>query len=76
MKFIELIVFGLFLGLLLLASLAWAHEGPDSKPAPAPAVAAPPATGTHDALTWFTDPPLVDQNGKRLQLPRLPIAVR
>lgn len=63
MKIIEQIALGLCLGLLV--SVAMAHEGHSSEPAPA--IVAPPATGTHDALTWFTDTPLVDQNGQTLR---------
>jgi cytochrome oxidase Cu insertion factor (SCO1/SenC/PrrC family) len=51
--------------LVIFASVAVAHEGHGSEPAAV--VAAPPPTGTHDALTWFTDTPLVDQNGRTLR---------
>ena len=54
----------------LFSSVTPAHEGhPQSAPeAPAAvAVAAPPATGTRDAKTWFTDTPLLDQNGQTLR---------
>jgi len=51
----------------ICSAMALAHEGHE-QPAPAPATtttsAAPaPAKGTHDAKTWFTDTPLLDQNG-------------
>ncbi|MHC8400400.1 SCO family protein [Pseudomonas sp. MDT1-17] len=54
----------------LFSSLALAHEGHEA-PAPAvtavAAVTAPPASGTRDAKTWFTDTPLQDQNGETLR---------
>jgi protein SCO1 len=53
-------------GLALFSSLAPAHEAHEAT-AGATASAAPaatPATGTRDALTWFTDTPLQDQNGQ------------
>ncbi|TFH81849.1 MULTISPECIES: SCO family protein [Pseudomonas] len=46
---------------LILGNVAFAHEGHVPE-APAP-VAAAPAKGTHDAKTWFTDTPLLDQHG-------------
>lgn len=51
----------------IFSTMALAHEGHE-QPAPASATttasAAPaPAKGTHDAKTWFTDTPLLDQNG-------------
>ncbi|MFJ3468446.1 SCO family protein [Pseudomonas sp. NPDC090201] len=45
--------------------LAWAHDGhvePTLAKA-APVQVAPPSSGTHDALTYFTDTPLQDQDG-------------
>ncbi|MHC8354700.1 SCO family protein [Pseudomonas sp. LB3P81] len=49
----------------IFSSMAFAHEGHQE---PAPAVAAAhPASGTHDAKTWFTDTPLQDQNGETLR---------
>ncbi|AMQ82273.1 MULTISPECIES: SCO family protein [Pseudomonas] len=49
--------------LWIFSAMALAHEGHE-QPAPATASAAPaPAKGTHDAKTWFTDTPLLDQNG-------------
>ncbi|MHB2059826.1 SCO family protein [Pseudomonas monsensis] len=49
----------------IFSTVAFAHEG-HAPEAPA-AVAAAPATGTHDAKTWFTDTPLQDQNGETLR---------
>lgn len=49
----------------IFSTVAFAHEGHAPK-APA-TVAAAPATGTHDAKTWFTDTPLQDQNGETLR---------
>ncbi|MDI3398064.1 SCO family protein [Pseudomonas sp. V88_4] len=47
----------------IFSTMALAHEGHE-QPAPTTASAAPaPAKGTHDAKTWFTDTPLLDQNG-------------
>lgn len=46
---------------LILGNVAFAHEG-HAPGAPA-TVAAAPAKGTHDAKTWFTDTPLLDQHG-------------
>jgi len=49
----------------IFSAMALAHEGHE-QPAPATTTtsAAPaPAKGTHDAKTWFTDTPLLDQNG-------------
>lgn len=49
--------------LWIFSAMAQAHEGHE-QPAPATAsAAAAPAKGTHDAKTWFTDTPLLDQNG-------------
>lgn len=49
--------------LWIFSAMALAHEGHE-QPAPATAsAAAAPAKGTHDAKTWFTDTPLLDQNG-------------
>jgi cytochrome oxidase Cu insertion factor (SCO1/SenC/PrrC family) len=46
---------------------AFSHEGHE-QPEPASATAAaPPASGTRDAKTWFTDTPLQDQNGNTLR---------
>ena len=54
----------------LVSTVALAHEGhnppPPEKPAAVAAVASP-ATGTRDAKTWFTDTPLLDQNGQTLR---------
>lgn len=63
MKLFDWIV--LAICLLIFASAAVAHEGHGSESAAV--VAAPPASGTHDAQTWFTDTPLVDQNGQTLR---------
>ena len=49
----------------IFSSMAFAHEGHEN-PAPV-AAAAQPASGTHDAKTWFTDTPLQDQNGETLR---------
>jgi cytochrome oxidase Cu insertion factor (SCO1/SenC/PrrC family) len=49
----------------IFGSVAFAHEG-HQQAAPALA-AAQPSTGTHDAQTWFTDTPLLDQNGNTLR---------
>ncbi|KAE9641018.1 SCO family protein [Pseudomonas sp. PB106] len=49
----------------IFSSVALGHEG-HAPEAPA-TVAAAPATGTHDARTWFTDTPLQDQNGETLR---------
>ncbi|WP_323151855.1 SCO family protein [Pseudomonas glycinae] len=47
----------------IFSTMALAHEGHE-QPAPTTTSAAPaPAKGTHDAKTWFTDTPLLDQNG-------------
>ncbi|MFP0198203.1 MULTISPECIES: SCO family protein [Pseudomonas] len=47
----------------IFSAMAWAHEDhAQAAPATASAAAAP-AKGTHDAKTWFTDTPLLDQNG-------------
>ncbi|MBH3408511.1 SCO family protein [Pseudomonas glycinae] len=47
----------------IFSTMALAHEGHE-QPAPTTAsAAAAPAKGTHDAKTWFTDTPLLDQNG-------------
>lgn len=46
---------------LILGNVAFAHEG--HAPEPPAMVAAAPAKGTHDAKTWFTDTPLLDQHG-------------
>ncbi|KMM77997.1 SCO family protein [Pseudomonas deceptionensis] len=57
----------------LVSTVALAHEGHNppapEKPAAVAAVAAvaSPATGTRDAKTWFTDTPLLDQNGQTLR---------
>ncbi|KAA0959343.1 SCO family protein [Pseudomonas sp. ANT_H12B] len=49
----------------IISFVAFSHEGHVE---PEPAVAtAPPATGTRDAKTWFTDTPLQDQNGETLR---------
>ncbi|MDI2144475.1 MULTISPECIES: SCO family protein [unclassified Pseudomonas] len=45
----------------IFSAVAFAHEG-HAPEAPA-TVAAAPAKGTHDAKTWFTDTPLLDQHG-------------
>jgi cytochrome oxidase Cu insertion factor (SCO1/SenC/PrrC family) len=53
---------------LLFSTLAAAHE--DHKQAASTVATtqpAQPATGTHDAKTWFTDTPLQDQNGNTLR---------
>ena len=54
----------------LVSTVALAHEGHNppapEKPAAVAAVASP-ATGTRDAKTWFTDTPLLDQNGQTLR---------
>jgi len=63
MRALVLILFTMCFG--IVSSMAFAHEGHEE---PAPAVAgAQPATGTHDAKTWFTDTPLQDQNGETLR---------
>jgi len=51
----------------LFSSLASAHEGHEEPASAVAAVAAPPASGTRDAKTWFTDTPLQDQNGETLR---------
>ena len=61
----------------VVSFLAFSHEGhqppapaatADAPAAPAATVAAEaPATGTRDAKTWFTDTPLLDQNGNSLR---------
>ncbi|PWE37701.1 SCO family protein [Pseudomonas prosekii] len=61
----------------MVSFLAFSHEGhqppapaatADAPAAPAATVAAEaPATGTRDAKTWFTDTPLLDQNGNSLR---------
>ncbi|MFY0728794.1 SCO family protein [Pseudomonas sp. NFX15] len=57
--------FALSLCFWIFSSMAFAHEGHEQA---APAVAAAqPASGTHDARTWFTDTPLQDQNGNTLR---------
>lgn len=49
----------------VISFLAFSHERHEE---PTPTVAtAPPATGTRDAKTWFTDTPLQDQNGNTLR---------
>ncbi|WP_423205292.1 SCO family protein [Pseudomonas kribbensis] len=45
----------------ILGNVAFAHEG--HAPETPATVAAAPAKGTHDAKTWFTDTPLLDQHG-------------
>ena len=51
--------------LWILASVALAHEGHGSTASAAPP---PPAgSGTHDALAYFTDSELLDQNGRRVR---------
>ena len=51
--------------LWILASVALAHDGHGST---APAAPPPPAgSGTHDALSYFTDSELLDQNGRRVR---------
>jgi cytochrome oxidase Cu insertion factor (SCO1/SenC/PrrC family) len=45
----------------IFSAVAFAHE--EHASAPASAIAAAPAKGTHDAQSWFTDTPLLDQNG-------------
>ncbi|MCY1404420.1 hypothetical protein D3C76_399650 [compost metagenome] len=61
---------------LALCCLAWpalAHEGAEHEVAPsqAPAQVSPPApptpTGTHDAQTYFTDTPLLNQDGETVR---------
>lgn len=55
------------LGALALGSgLAHAHDG-DHAPAPAAAPAPAPPTGTRDAQAYFTDTPVLDQDGRRLR---------
>lgn len=63
MRALALTLMSMCFGLFSLT--AFAHEGHEDA---APAVAAAqPATGTHDAQTWFTDTPLQDQNGETLR---------
>jgi cytochrome oxidase Cu insertion factor (SCO1/SenC/PrrC family) len=45
----------------IFSAVAFAHEG--HAPEVPATVAAAPAKGTHDAKTWFTDTPLLDQHG-------------
>jgi cytochrome oxidase Cu insertion factor (SCO1/SenC/PrrC family) len=53
---------------LSFSALAAAHEGHEqATPTVAATQPAPPATGTHDAKTWFTDTPLQDQDGNTLR---------
>ncbi|WP_460126541.1 SCO family protein [Pseudomonas sp. S2_C03] len=49
----------------IFSAMAFAHE--DHQPATPTVAVAPPATGTRDAKTWFTDTPLQDQNGNTLR---------
>ena len=54
----------------LFSTAALAHEGhnPSVPEEPATtATVATPVTGTRDAKTWFTDTPLLDQNGQTLR---------
>ena len=54
----------------LFSSVTLAHEGHSQSASEAPAAVAavaPPTTGTRDAKTWFTDTPLLDQNGQTLR---------
>ncbi len=56
----------LTLALCCWAVPALAHEGAEhaGAPTPTPPPASTPATGTHDAQTYFTDTELLDQDGK------------
>lgn len=49
----------------IFSAMAFAHE--DHQPVTPTVAATPPATGTRDAKTWFTDTPLQDQNGNTLR---------
>ncbi|MHA6194978.1 SCO family protein [Pseudomonas wadenswilerensis] len=51
----------------IFAAVALAHEGHAPLAEDTPPVAVQPASGTHDARTWFTDTPLQDQNGETLR---------
>jgi len=51
----------------IFSAVAFAHEEHAPPAAPQTTQAAPPASGTRDARTWFTDTPLQDQNGETLR---------
>lgn len=58
----------LALGLHAICGAAWAHEEQHRQPAVnEPPAATQPTVGTHDARTYFTDTPLLDQDGNSLR---------